>query len=50
MRELNGWYEDECGAVPFTMPAKTLLNAVVKMREMDADFGRSSEGSTRPKY
>ena len=28
MRELNGWYEDEFGAVPFTMPAKTLLNAV----------------------
>ena len=41
MRELNGWYEDECGAVPFTMPAKTLLNAVVKMREMDADFGHT---------
>ena len=41
MRSLNGWYENEYGAVPFTMPAKTLLNAVVKMREMDADFGHT---------
>ena len=41
MRSLNGWYENECGAGPFTMPAKTLLNAVVKMREMDADFGHT---------
>jgi hypothetical protein len=39
MRELNGWYENEYGAVPFTMPAETLLDAVIKMRFEDTDFG-----------
>ena len=39
MRLLNGWYENEYGAVPFTMPAETLLDAVIKMRFEDADFG-----------
>ena len=41
MRELNGWYESDHGALLIEMPAKTLLNAVVKMREMDADFGHT---------
>lgn len=39
MRLLNGWYENEYGAVPFTMPAETLLDAVIKMRFEDEDFG-----------
>ena len=41
MKELNGWYESDHGALLIEMPAKTLLNAVVKMREMDADFGHT---------
>ena len=41
MRSLNGWYESDHGALLIEMPAKTLLNAVVKMREMDADFGHT---------
>lgn len=41
MRLLNGWYESDHGALLIEMPAKTLLNAVVKMREMDADFGHT---------